>query len=36
MGSLVNRPATTAATAGIAMLILALNAYLLWQTFLGD
>jgi manganese transport protein len=36
MGSLVNRPATTAAAAGIATLILALNIYLLWETFFGS
>jgi len=36
MGSLVNRPATTAAAAGIATLILALNLYLLWETFFGS
>jgi manganese transport protein len=36
MGSLVNRPATTAVAAGIAMLILALNGYLLWETLFGS
>ena len=33
MGVLVNRRATTLVTAGIAALIIALNAYLLWTTF---
>jgi manganese transport protein len=33
MGSLVNRPVTTAATSGIAGVIICLNAYLLWATF---
>jgi len=33
MGVLVNRRATTLVTAGIAGLIIALNAYLLWTTF---
>jgi manganese transport protein len=33
MGPLVNRRATTAAAACIAMLIIALNTYLLWATF---
>ena len=36
MGPLVNRPTTTAVAAGIATLILALNFYLLWKTFLGS
>jgi manganese transport protein len=36
MGPLVNRPATTAIAAGIATLILALNLYLLWETFFGS
>ena len=35
MGPLVNRPATTAVAVGIAALILALNVYLLWETFFG-
>jgi len=30
MGSLVNRPATTAATGGIAALIIVMNAYLVY------
>jgi manganese transport protein len=34
MGALVNRRATTAAAAGIAVLIIVLNGYLLWLTFL--
>ena len=33
MGVLVNRRVTTLVTAGIAALIIALNAYLLWTTF---
>ena len=33
MGALVNRRVTTAAAAGIAAVIIALNAYLLWTTF---
>jgi len=33
MGVLVNRRVTTLVTAGIAALIIALNAYLLWATF---
>ncbi len=33
MGSLVNRPVTTAATSGIAAVIICLNGYLLWATF---
>jgi manganese transport protein len=36
MGPLVNRPATTAVAAGIATLILALNLYLLCNTFFGS
>jgi Mn2+/Fe2+ NRAMP family transporter len=32
----VNRPATTVVAAGIATLIVALNLYLLWQTFFGS
>jgi manganese transport protein len=35
MGPLVNRPATTAIAVGIGALILALNVYLLWETFFG-
>jgi len=35
MGSLVNRPVTTALTSGIAALIICLNAFLLWVTFTG-
>jgi manganese transport protein len=35
MGPLVNRPATTAVAVAIAALILALNVYLLWETFFG-
>jgi manganese transport protein len=35
MGALVNRAATTAAAAGIAVLIIALNAYLLYAIFAG-
>ena len=33
MGALVNRPLTTAAAAIVAALIIALNAFLLIQTF---
>jgi manganese transport protein len=33
MGALVNRRVTTAATSGIAAVIIALNVYLLWATF---
>ena len=36
MGPLVNRPATTAVAAGIATLIVAVNVYLLWETFFGS
>jgi Mn2+/Fe2+ NRAMP family transporter len=36
MGPLVNRPATTAVAAGIATLIVAVNIYLLWETFFGS
>jgi manganese transport protein len=36
MGSLVNRPATTAVVTGIATLIFALNFYLLWKTLFGS
>ncbi len=35
MGPLVNRPLTTAAAGGIALMIIALNVYLLWATFAG-
>ncbi len=35
MGSLVNRRVTTAATSGIAAVIICLNAYLLWATFVA-
>ena len=35
MGSLVNRSVTTAATSGIAALIIGLNAYLLWAAFIA-
>jgi manganese transport protein len=35
MGPLVNRRVTTVAAAGIAAVIIALNAYLLWATFAG-
>jgi manganese transport protein len=35
MGSLVNRPVTTAATSGVAAMIIALNLYLLYTTFLA-
>ena len=35
MGPLVNRRLTTAAAGGIASMIIALNAYLLWTTFAG-
>ncbi len=35
MGALVNRRATTAAAGVVASLIIALNAFLLWQTFVG-
>lgn len=35
MGSLVNRPVTTAAASVVAALIIALNLVLLWQTFLA-
>jgi manganese transport protein len=36
MGGLVNRPLTTAAAYGVGALIIALNAYLLWQVFTGS
>jgi manganese transport protein len=35
MGALVNRPATTVAASGIAVVIIALNSYLLYATFTG-
>jgi manganese transport protein len=35
MGELVNRPLTTAAAAAVATLIIGLNLFLLYQTFLG-
>ena len=35
MGALVNRRATTVVAAVVAALIIALNAFLLWQTFVG-
>jgi len=35
MGTLVNRVATTVAASAIAALIVALNVFLLWQTFFG-
>jgi manganese transport protein len=35
MGSLVNRRVTTVAAVGVAAVIVALNAFLLLQTFLG-
>jgi len=35
MGALVNRRATTVAAGIVASLIIALNAFLLWQTFVG-
>jgi manganese transport protein len=35
MGPLVNRRSTTVAAGGIAAMIIALNAYLLWATFAG-
>jgi len=35
MGPLVNRRITTVAAGGIAAMIIALNAYLLWATFAG-
>jgi manganese transport protein len=35
MGSLVNRAQTTMAAAGVALLIIALNGFLLYRTFLG-
>jgi len=36
MGGLVNRRLTTAAAYGVAAIIIALNAYLLWQVFSGS
>jgi manganese transport protein len=35
MGELVNRPLTTAAAGGVAAVIISLNVFLLYQTFLG-
>ncbi len=35
MGPFVNRPIITVATSGIATIIIALNVYLLYITFLG-
>ena len=35
MGGLVNRPVTTVAASGVAAVIIALNAVLLWLTFTG-
>ena len=35
MGDLVNRPLTTVAAAAVATLIIGLNLFLLYQTFLG-
>jgi manganese transport protein len=35
MGPLVNRRITTVAAGGIAAMIIALNAYLLWAIFAG-
>ena len=35
MGTLVNRPTTTAAASVVAALIIALNGFLLWETFVG-
>ena len=35
MGGLVNRPLTTAIASVVAAMIIALNAFLLYQTFLG-
>jgi hypothetical protein len=35
MGALVNRPATTAAISVVATVIIALNLFLLQQTFFG-
>jgi manganese transport protein len=35
MGTLVNRRTTTAAACVVATLIISLNAFLLWETFLG-
>jgi manganese transport protein len=33
MGSLVNRPVTTAAATAVAVLIIGVNVYLLWAVF---
>jgi manganese transport protein len=35
MGELVNSRPVTVAAWGVAILVIALNLYLLWQTFLG-
>ena len=35
MGELVNRRGTTVAASVVAALIIGLNAYLLWATFVG-
>jgi manganese transport protein len=35
MGSLVNRPYTTAAASVVAAVIISLNAFLLYETFFG-
>ncbi|MEV1017683.1 Nramp family divalent metal transporter [Micromonospora sp. NPDC049801] len=35
MGNLVNHPLTTAAASGVAVLVVALNAFLLWQVVTG-
>ena len=35
MGALVNRTRTTAAASVVATLIIALNGFLLWETFVG-
>jgi manganese transport protein len=35
MGALVNRPTTTIAASVVAAMIIALNAFLLFQTFFG-
>jgi manganese transport protein len=35
MGNLVNHPLTTAAASGVAILVVALNAFLLWQVVTG-
>jgi len=35
MGALVDRRLTAGLASGVAAVIIALNAFLLWQTFLG-